>query len=410
MSVVLYPAKAQDDARLSEQTLLGTARYVGFGGAMTAIGGDPSAARVNPAGLGLYRRMEVLVTLGGTKGIFVVPQVSLILATERNNFMFSYNTLHAYSRDLLGASTYDASLGALMASKNINVGIPYGYDPFSASSSLRVRESSLINEYCFDWAMRISHQWYVGAGFHIQSYRLSSSANYEETFDQVNDSGVHLFNRNESYFRYTGSSCTFSAGVIYRPTGWLRLGFSIQTPSVGILHLNTKGTLWAQTDSLRLSSVEHYDRVNDFHQPLRLSLSTAFQVGAYGLIALQYDYAHQKYMDDLHTLRAGFEVIPVMGLYINGGYACESSFKKTDRMVPIDPTFERQDTYFFNQKWKQYASVAVGYRGTHMIFQAAYQYSWQRYNLYAHEYSAAPYNFNYGTHRVVVTIGWHQNY
>ena len=44
---------AQDTQRLSEQEPIGTARYVGMGGAMTAIGGDPSAVKDNPAGLGL---------------------------------------------------------------------------------------------------------------------------------------------------------------------------------------------------------------------------------------------------------------------------------------------------------------------------------------------------------------------
>lgn len=53
---------AQDTQRLSEQELTGTARYVGMGGAMTAIGGDPSAVKDNPAGLGLYRRMEVMIS------------------------------------------------------------------------------------------------------------------------------------------------------------------------------------------------------------------------------------------------------------------------------------------------------------------------------------------------------------
>lgn len=410
LSFVFSLAKAQDDARLCEQTLTGTARYMGFCGAMTAIGGDPSAVRVNPAGLGLYRRMEVLVTMGGSKGMFILPEVSFVLAAKRNNFMFSYHSLHNYNRDLLGEAKNDASLGALMAGKNIDIGMLYCDEPYSKTNSLRVRESGFNNEFNFDWAMRISHQWYVGAGFHIQSYRFSSSATFNEHFDIVNDNFEHLYNRNESYLRYTGSSCTFSFGAIYRPTGWLRLGLSLQTPSLGILHLRTDGTFTSLTDSVRASSVEHNGRVNDFHQPLRLSLSTAFQIGAYALIALQYDYAHQKYMDDIHTLRAGFEVIPVMGLYINGGYACESAFRKTDRLVPIDPTFERQDTYFFNQRWKQYASVAVGYRGTYVIAQVAYQYSWQRFNLYAHESTAAPFNFANDTHRVVVTIGWHHNY
>ena len=48
---------------MSERSIMGTARYVGMGGAMTAIGGDPSASLDNPAGLGLYRRWEVLLTM-----------------------------------------------------------------------------------------------------------------------------------------------------------------------------------------------------------------------------------------------------------------------------------------------------------------------------------------------------------
>ena len=48
--------RAQDVQRLSERQIIGTACFVGMGGAMTAIGGDPSAVLDNPAGLGLYRR------------------------------------------------------------------------------------------------------------------------------------------------------------------------------------------------------------------------------------------------------------------------------------------------------------------------------------------------------------------
>ena len=44
---------SQDYTRLSERTIIGTARYVGMSGAMTAIGGDPSAVTDNPAELGL---------------------------------------------------------------------------------------------------------------------------------------------------------------------------------------------------------------------------------------------------------------------------------------------------------------------------------------------------------------------
>ena len=47
----------------SSSELNGTARYVGMGGAMNALGADISLMNSNPAGLGLYRRSDVAGTL-----------------------------------------------------------------------------------------------------------------------------------------------------------------------------------------------------------------------------------------------------------------------------------------------------------------------------------------------------------
>ena len=74
----------------------------------------------------------------------------------------------------------------------------------------------------------------------------------------------------------------------------------------------------------------------------------------------------------------------------------------------MDPAFERQDVYSQFPRTAQYASVALGYRGTYVMVQAAYQYRWQHIDLFAHE-NAAPYDMNATTHRIVITIGWHQN-
>ena len=64
------PIYAQDYARMSERTITGTARYVGMSGAMSAIGGDPSAAHDNIAGLGLYRRSEAMISMDITHACF----------------------------------------------------------------------------------------------------------------------------------------------------------------------------------------------------------------------------------------------------------------------------------------------------------------------------------------------------
>ena len=55
--------QAQDAQILAQRDLLGSARYVGLAGAMTAVGGDPSAVNDNPAGLGVFRRWDVSLSL-----------------------------------------------------------------------------------------------------------------------------------------------------------------------------------------------------------------------------------------------------------------------------------------------------------------------------------------------------------
>lgn len=46
-------------AQLSNEDLNGTARYVGMGGAMEALGADISTIGSNPAGIGLFRKSQV---------------------------------------------------------------------------------------------------------------------------------------------------------------------------------------------------------------------------------------------------------------------------------------------------------------------------------------------------------------
>lgn len=61
------PAAAQDtyeSARLLGSDLNGTARYVGMGGAMDALGADISTIGTNPAGIGLFRHSTASLSFG----------------------------------------------------------------------------------------------------------------------------------------------------------------------------------------------------------------------------------------------------------------------------------------------------------------------------------------------------------
>ena len=60
-------AAAQDtyeSARLLGSDLNGTARYVGMGGAMDALGADISTISTNPAGIGLFRHSHFSLSMG----------------------------------------------------------------------------------------------------------------------------------------------------------------------------------------------------------------------------------------------------------------------------------------------------------------------------------------------------------
>ena len=430
---VLCTMNAQDFARLSERSIMGTARYVGMSGAMTAIGGDPSSVLDNAAGLGLYRRTEVMVTadqmidrtrqLGAKQSLqrlqFMVPQVSVVLSVptsnlssggvQFHNFMFSYQRLQTFRRSMFGESTREPSLGALLAGSEVNWDLPFCADRYNATNSLSLVESGYVNDYAFHWAMNTADRWYLGAGLNIYSWTLISEGKYMEYFDTRNTRGVAYSNLNSTYILFSGAAAAFSLGTILRPTSWLRFGLGLQTPSFGSLTTATYGTIEAQTDSLRYSDSPTCRSVDkSFHMPFHISTSVAFQFGAYGMLSMQYDCFHQQKLNAMHSLRAGIEVIPVLGLYINAGYAYESTFARTTQVVPMDPSFDRQDTYFLTPRWSQYASVGVGYRGTHMLAQLAYQYRWQRIDLFAHELMS-PYEMNTQTHRIVLTLGWHRN-
>ena len=55
---------AYDAEKLLGNDLNGTARFVGMGGAMGALGGDISVMSSNPAGIGIFRSNDVSVSFG----------------------------------------------------------------------------------------------------------------------------------------------------------------------------------------------------------------------------------------------------------------------------------------------------------------------------------------------------------
>ena len=103
-------ANAQDEAdalRYSQLSPQGTARSIGFGGALGAIGGDFSSLSVNPAGIGVYRSSELTFTpslkLSKTNSTYTGGP------TEDNNTRFNINNLGVVFTNSASGSRYKKS-------------------------------------------------------------------------------------------------------------------------------------------------------------------------------------------------------------------------------------------------------------------------------------------------------------
>ena len=453
-------AYSQDVQRFAERGTIGSARYVGMGGAMTAIGGDPSAAMVNPAGLGLYRRSEISVsideTIDNTQQVgsndtyqrtrFAAPQISAIWAWGNsqkqrglvyNNFMFSLNRLANFNRDIV---VKGAGMGMVPTICNItndeggvseeflvnkpwdNVEIGWlsilGYeayliDPIEnnkwkpavdfTDGSLSISETGTSDQYTLSWAGNISNQWYIGIGLNIPTINYTKHTSLREENKQ-NSSSADL----KSMFHVSGVGVSGSFGLIYRPIQALRIGASLQTPTILSLSRQSTGDMYSTIAGQKYEVLTPESGVMDIDiaSPLRTSVSVAGQLGKIGLIAVQYDYAHSNEMEDIHTLRMGAEAQMTRGLFLNAGYVYESSFMKEDPKWLLGYNEIRTDMDYRYTAATQYASAGIGYRSDVVVAQLAYQYGWQTIHQYASEEQALPFYVDSHTHRIVATLAW----
>ena len=131
-SIILLSAamagNAQDtyqSATLTEKDLSGTARYVGMGGAMEALGADISTMSTNPAGTGLFRKTQAtttfsMQTVSGNDVNYLDPsktkasfdQIGFIMAMPSGNgnylnFGFNYHKSRNFNSLLSASNSLD---------------------------------------------------------------------------------------------------------------------------------------------------------------------------------------------------------------------------------------------------------------------------------------------------------------
>lgn len=175
-----------DVLRYLQPEIKGSARYTSMAGAFGALGGDPSAIKDNPAGLGIFRSSEISAGFNsltqsatanwanlnqdismdkfGFNNLSYVLSIPTTRSTQnktgliRSNWSFGYNRVKDFSRDVRinGGNNSESSITDYLAyfTGNISGNNLYktgSYDPYNNVSvpwiSVLSAGSGLINEY-----------------------------------------------------------------------------------------------------------------------------------------------------------------------------------------------------------------------------------------------------------------------
>lgn len=213
LSLAVVPAAAQDtyeNARVLGSDLNGTARYVGMGGAMEALGADISTISTNPAGIGLFRRGWIGISAGLvsqqdvtkfdnlSKTNLSFDQVGFVWANRTGeasfvNFGFNYHKSRNFDQILQASNRFarhngqGASLGKLAFAKSTkgsdtNGGYDLGYNTKS-KTWMGYRNPQENSEYAYPFT-----QW---------DYLYTNAYN----MDDVNDpKGANIFSEASDYY------------------------------------------------------------------------------------------------------------------------------------------------------------------------------------------------------------------
>lgn len=344
-------AQSEEDAlRFSEIVPGGSARSWGLAGAIGAVGADPGAASVNPAGMGLYNTSEISLTsvleLRTTKSTFYGTSGTADEARfAMNNFTLALNYPkpgHDWRGGTFGM-TYDRHASFHSTTTVVAPDVPstllqrfvneadgtsytdleadvfpftstlawftYGIDtvpgavdqyapgiPFGSpvTQEHRVDAGGRVNNTSFFYANNWMDRVYVGASLGLVGMRYSRTTFHKET-SQDQDVDLERMSYQENLLT-TGNGIDLKVGVIGRVGDQVRLGASFHSPMWMLMNDSYSyemRTSFRSGDGFSESSPEgtFSYRINT---PWRAVASAVYQAGRHGLVSVDYTYADMR--------------------------------------------------------------------------------------------------------------------
>lgn len=359
LSLFMAHAHAQEtyeNTKLIDNDLNGTARYVGMGGAMEALGADISVINSNPAGIGLFRRSSGSVSFGlvsqdgassfkyGNKTNASFDQAGFVYSLRDGrrtfiNFGFNYHKsknfdyiLNAAS-GLNGASQHKLSYMKALANENnldktssgwrgkfaytsqldnlyYNTLMMTSSDGFfyndASGYEFGRAETGYIGEYDFNTSVNVNDRVYLGITIGIHDVHYTGHSLYNEALVNLNNQTAGDITVNDER-RITGTGYNASFGIILRPVDAspFRIGLSVSTPTwydlktsnYTYLINNTRadGGGKLQGDYPNYTTGESYEF--KLFTPWKFGVSLGHTVGNYLALGASYEYADYSRLD-----------------------------------------------------------------------------------------------------------------
>jgi len=361
-------AIAQDtyeSARMTETDLNGTARYVGMGGAMEALGADISTISSNPAGIGMFRHSKVSGSFGvvsqqdaksfasGNKTNMSFDQAGFVYAMRngRNswlNFAFNYSKSRNFNHILTATgSLNESSQNKLSYIKLARGSGNYGFDayedndgyfysedknftqtdylylntliPDNKDNSYRYNDATgytfgrankgYIGRYDFNLSGNINNRVFLGVTFGLSDVHYKNYSSYTESI--IDEKGASMDVTLNDERRITGTGFDVKAGIIFRPveTSPFRVGLYVSTPTWYTLS-TTNYTTISMPQLVGVSSREDIGETYDFrlNTPWKFGASLGHTVGDYLALGLTYEYTDLGALDNrIKTYNYGYD-------------------------------------------------------------------------------------------------------
>ncbi len=333
-------AQGVDDANLFSQTYYqGTAKALGMGNAMGAVGGDMTAVCINPAGMGIYRSRELTISCNfldnyststyygdkknGNIFRFSIPNLGFVFTKERSNYKalrytqfgvgltrtndFNMRTnamginptsskvdnylarMDGYSEDdLRDVFPYDINPAYCVGLiDGYNSPVPQGNIWQGQECDFKGRSES----WTFAGSANFFDKLFIGISVDLAHTKRFGTKVFKESRVEGTETDFNQWSFTED-LSSTGWGGNAKVGFIYHATPWFRFGAAFHSPTLYAFSEKWQTTTEAEINNMEpqksLSPQANYEYT--FISPLKCVGSLAFVVGQQGMVSLDAEY------------------------------------------------------------------------------------------------------------------------